>query len=196
MIVKQAKKKSRTPKKIKIIRYVTLAIAVFLVAVATYLFFIRSGQSNQIDSETSNLTQQQLDKEEAQSSKEAVESSEQVNRSGAVEAEKDTLPAYEGGNPNQADSLSGVISYSSVVGSNLVIRTTINQTVGSGTCQLTLRNGSNVVIKDSGIIQNPSSSTCEGFNVPTAELGGGNWSISIAISGDGKTGTINGNVGI
>lgn len=107
-----------------------------------------------------------------------------------------TQQTYEGDNANSSASLTGVISYKSVVDTNLVIRTTIDQMISSGTCSLTLSNGQKTVIRTSDIMLNPSSSTCEGFDIPTSELGSGTWSIEIDISGGNKTGTLTGSVSL
>ena len=112
------------------------------------------------------------------------------------ESEKDIQPSYEGENANNSVSLTGVINYKSVVDGNLLLRTTINQTLASGTCDLTLSNGQKTVTRSSGIVQNPSSSSCEGFNIPTSELGSGTWNIEIKLTGEDKTGTLTDSVTI
>ena len=106
------------------------------------------------------------------------------------EKEKDITPAYEGENVNENNSLSGVINYKSVVGTNLSLRTTIDQYLSSGTCRLSLTSGTKAVTRSSAIAPNPSSSTCEGFDVPTAELGSGTWSIEIIVTSGDRTGTL------
>lgn len=106
------------------------------------------------------------------------------------EEEKNIIPAYGGDDANKSTSLTGVITYKSVIDDNLIIRTTIDQTLGSGSCALTLTNGQKTVTRNSGIIQNPSSSTCEGFNIPVSELGSGNWNIEITVTSSDRTGTL------
>ena len=109
--------------------------------------------------------------------------------------DKDPVKApsqYEGSDPNTSASLTGFISYSSVMDGNLVIRITIDQAVSSGTCKLTLTKGSASVTKTSTIVANPSSSTCSGFDVPTTELSSGVWDVQINITSEDKKGIING----
>lgn len=110
------------------------------------------------------------------------------------EKEKNIEPPYEGKDPNESHGLTGVITYTGVVDGKLMIRTTINQTLGSGACRLTLSSGSKTVTRDSGIVPNPSSSTCEGFDIPTTELGSGKWNITITITSDNRSGELKGNV--
>lgn len=99
---------------------------------------------------------------------------------------------YEGSNPNTAPSLTGFISYSSVVDGILVIRVTIDQELSSGTCEISLTKGGESLTRTSSIVANPSSSTCSGFDIPTSGLSSGGWSIEITIASEGKTGTITG----
>ena len=112
------------------------------------------------------------------------------------EKEKELPQLYEGENVNNSGGLTGVITAKSVMGDNLVIRNTIDQLVGSGTCTLTLTSGSRTVTKTAEIVQNPSSSTCAGFDVPVAELGKGSWNIEIKVSSGDKNMTIKETVNI
>jgi hypothetical protein len=94
--------------------------------------------------------------------------------------------------------ITGVINFASVVGSNVTIRATINQSLSDGTCTLKLTRGSDgkSVTRTASIVTNPSSTTCAGFDIPTDELGSGNWAISLRVSSGQKAGTITGNVQI
>lgn len=130
---------------------------------------------------------------------EGKESSD-VNEMGEVvekEKEKEQVVTYEGDNPNNANELTGVVTYAGVSpdGGELVIRVNIDQYLGDGNCELNLvQNG--VVYKDTAsITASASTATCEGFNVPTVDLSG-NYNIVIYLNSSGKTGTINGEVSI
>lgn len=89
---------------------------------------------------------------------------------------------YEGTDANKTENLSGFITYKSVNNGILVIRNVINQNIGSGKCTLHLTQNSKSFTKEVPVAQNPSSSTCQGFDVPFSELGAGNWSIVIDIT--------------
>lgn len=169
----------------------TLIIAVLstllvIAGVITYALLTSSDDHNS-GSSTSKETRLRTDDADTRSGEDAS-----INGSSTPthEAEKDISPPYEGENVDNSRTLTGVISYKSVVDGSLVIRTTINQMLGSGICSLTLSNGQKTVTRSSGIAQNPSSSTCEGFSVPTAELGNGTWDIKIQVSSDSRTGTL------
>ena len=77
-----------------------------------------------------------------------------------------------------------------------MIRTTINQSLSSGTCNLSISNGSKTVTRSGQITPNPSSSTCEGFDIPTSELGSGNWTITIKVTSGDRSGELKGNTTI
>lgn len=107
--------------------------------------------------------------------------------------EKEEVVQYEGEDPNTAESLTGVITYMSLVSTDFVIRVNIDQYLGGGTCVLTLsRDGGVVYTGEVNIIDAASTSTCEGFNVPAELVGSGNINISIQLNSGGKTGVISG----
>lgn len=112
------------------------------------------------------------------------------------EEEKEISLPYEGESVNEAQSLSGAITYNGVSGDNLVIRTSINQYLSTGTCALSITNGSRTITRTSNIIANPSSSACEGFDIPTSEVGSGSWDISVTLSSGDRSGTLTGKVSI
>ena len=77
----------------------------------------------------------------------------------------------------------------------LMIRVNIDQYVSSGTCTLGLRReGMNIYSAEALITDGASTSTCEGFDISTDELGNGTTNIIIYMEGDGKTGEIQGRV--
>lgn len=98
----------------------------------------------------------------------------------------------EGENPNQQKKLSGYITYSGQIDDQWVIYTTINQIV-KGTCSLELSNSiNNQVIKEtSKLITNPTSSSCETFNIPLSKLGDiKRWKLLIKLTSGDHSGEI------
>lgn len=91
---------------------------------------------------------------------------------------------------------SGVINYAAVNGDKLMVRVNIDQYAGNGTCELTLKqNGSELYRATASIADVVSTATCEGFDVPLAEISAtGEMDIVVKISASGKSGTINGKV--
>lgn len=113
------------------------------------------------------------------------------------ETEKEKVTAYEGGNPNKVESLTGAVTYAGVSpdGRELVIRVNIDQYLGGGSCELNLVQGG-VSYKDTAnITSSASTATCEGFNVPADGLSG-DYEIVIYMSSGEKVGTIKGKVSI
>lgn len=104
---------------------------------------------------------------------------------------------YDGKDPNTSDELSGVITYAGVSGGNLMIRVNIDQYLEDGNCTLSLaRGGSNIYSSVARVATSASTATCEGFDVPVSEIGGGVIDIVIDINADGKDGVIRGEVQI
>lgn len=112
-------------------------------------------------------------------------------------AEKQKVVQYEGGNPNTAETLSGVVTYAGVNDGVLMIRTSIDQYLTEGTCDLTLtRGGANIYSDRVDIVGDVSTASCAGFDVPVAGLGGGDIGININLSAGERQGTIRGEASI
>lgn len=120
--------------------------------------------------------------------------SDQSNNSG----ENKTPIQNEGANPNHTSGLSGSITYAAISEDKLIIRVNIDQLVGeNGTCSLTLsKRGSKDITKAVNTMDNPSSSTCQGFDIPLKEISKGTWTVKISLSAGGKIGKIEGQVEI
>jgi hypothetical protein len=75
------------------------------------------------------------------------------------------------------------------------IRVMIEQITSAGTCTLSMSNGSgNTYTATSSVQSMASSSTCEGFNIPTSKLTTGDWSIKITYTNDSSSGSATGSV--
>lgn len=184
-------------KKRTIIILAIVAILVIGAGVTTYILWPRE---NTNESTVTNDGDNKEDEEDSQTQTDQdtnSQATEAAPQSPIVhEDEKDIAQPYEGSNINSSSSLSGTITYSAVSGDTVIIRTTVDQVIGSGNCEIVLSNGAKTVTKTSNIAQNPSSSTCEGFDIPVVELGAGNWNIAIEIKDTRNrnvtlTGTVN-----
>ena len=115
--------------------------------------------------------------------------------SSAVEKKK--VEQYDGADPNEANDLSGAITYAGVSGGKLMIRLNIDQYLTEGKCELTLTRGDATIYKSiASIIGIVTSATCDGFDIPVSELGGGNVTINVNISTNGRKGVIRGEASI
>lgn len=105
--------------------------------------------------------------------------------------EKQEVVNYEGENPNAAENLTGVVTYTGISGDDLVIRVNIDQYLTGGECRLVLKRGSEVAYEEkAAIVSSAATSTCEGFNIPTTSLAGPSYAIEVYLSADGKSGVI------
>ena len=88
-----------------------------------------------------------------------------------------------------------VITSANQSSGTVYIRTMIQQVTSAGTCTLSMSNGSGDTYTATSSVQSmASSSTCEGFNVPTSKLTIGDWSIKITYTNDTSSGSATGSV--
>ena len=110
---------------------------------------------------------------------------------------KEEVKQYEGEDPNESESLTGVISYTGVSGDNLMVRVNIDQYLSGGNCKLVLaKNGMAVYSGIAEIESLVSTSTCNGFDVPVTGIGAGNFVVEVTLESDGKYGKMVGEVTI
>ncbi|HRF28121.1 MAG TPA: hypothetical protein PL051_00560 [Candidatus Saccharibacteria bacterium] len=64
----------------------------------------------------------------------------------------------------------------------LYVRNEIAGVYQSGTCTLTLVNGSKTVKKTAGVQALAKTSTCKGFNIPVSELSSGTWDLILSVT--------------
>lgn len=68
-------------------------------------------------------------------------------------------------------------------GESVTVRNELHgQGYSSGTCKLTVTNGSKTTVQEAQIIYQPEYSMCAGFSVPVSPSGTGNWSISLEVT--------------
>ena len=109
-----------------------------------------------------------------------------------------TPEKYEGQDVNQLEKLSGTITYSAKTTDKYRILVNIDQFLKlPGTCMLSVISAGKVVYNDYvNIISNPSSGSCEGFDIPLTKLSPGEYNIKIEVNANQKTGIIEGKVTI
>lgn len=186
----QNQKKNSSKKTLIIATVILLIIAI---SVGAYLLTSQDNQSNTPKDSTPKSADQSKDTSKNSSKVDKKTDGTTVDKGVAEhEKEKDIPPNYEGPDANASESLTGSINYAGVIDGKLTIRTTINQALDSGSCEIGLTNGATTITRTSGIIPNPSSSSCEGFDIPTSELGSGNWEITIKITSGDKSGVLKG----
>lgn len=183
-------RKNKKQKILWISLIISLLIFIYLAAARHWQFFPFSQKVVVTEPESS---QSKLEPKEKQASDTIKQTPANTNQSEPTrEAEKDLPGQYEGPNPNESESLTGVITHKTATDGQLILRTLIHQTLSSGSCTLKLISPSKTVTETVPIISNPSSSTCEGFNIPLSKLASGSWQIEIKLNSGGKTGTLKG----
>ena len=179
-MAQKRKKNKKSKKLLSVVLFLVLFIAAGVVA---YLVWDGYFKEEKKEDESSEV-------------EEAVDDEEGGKGAAGEEiVEKEPVVQYEGADPNEAEDLTGVITYAAVSGDNLMIRVNIDQYLDSGSCELSLVQGG-VKYSDIANISSVTTATCEGFNVPVSELGSGNYQIIIKLSSGGKTGTIKGEANI
>ena len=109
-----------------------------------------------------------------------------------------TPEKYEGQDVNQLEKLTGTITYSAKITDKYRILVNIDQFLKlPGTCMLSVISAGKVIYNDYvNIISNPSSGSCEGFDIPLTKLSPGEYNIKIEVNANQKTGIIEGKVTI
>lgn len=182
-------KTKKTISKIFIILVILVSAYIILAKVFSFFpFEAKTSHNNQTPASSEKHTQQ---------SSEQTPTTPNSSDSTAHKAtdQSKTPIQNEGQDPNQANEITGYISNKTVntQSKKLTIRVTINQFLHTtGKCTLTLTNGSKTLTYTASTIDNPSSATCQGFDVPLEQLSAGKWSIKIKVEADNKTGIING----
>ena len=106
---------------------------------------------------------------------------------------KPKVVQYDGEDPNIAEELSGVITYTGFNNDRLMVRVNIDQYIDDGECRLDLMRGGVLIHEEvTGIVGNVSTASCDGFDVPVDIIGEGAVDIEIHLDSDGKTGIIKG----
>ena len=186
-------KKNRN--KIKRIALTLVVISIIVLGYMTYAYATQNAWPFRKEAEVHDTTQSVEDTPAASEEPATTPSEEDENTTKPDEkvnkAPVQSSPPDDGDTSTDTNALSGVITSKSVQDGTLVIRTTINGVL-SGSCQLTLTRASDgkKVSRSAEIVQNPSSSSCKGFDVPTSQLGSGAWNISIKVKSGSKSGTL------
>lgn len=161
---------------------ITSLVILFLLVLAlgAYVFYLKSQNQNSDNSETS--TQVNLDpptNEQKQAGDKIKKDS--INNEGTTSPENVVNVSITAANQNN---------------SSLQVRTLIDTVTSTGKCTLTLKKDSVTITKEAGVQSLSSSSTCTGFDIPTAELSEGSWQLTIDFKNDNLKGTVSRSIDI
>ena len=98
-------------------------------------------------------------------------------------------PAAPTPQPNGKSTVSVTITSANQNGSTLQLRALIAANDSTGVCTLILTKGADTVTRKANTQSLPSTSTCQGFDVPTSELSSGTWMATIQYESNTLTGT-------
>lgn len=147
--------------------------------------------------------QSYFDEKKGEPQEEVVQETAEVKKDDTIKddvpevIEKEKVAQYDGEDPNTAEGLTGAMTYAGVSGDNLIIRVNIDQYISDGNCVLSLtRDGGEVYRDTANVATAAATATCEGFNVPVSEIGGGHYDIVIKVNSGEKSGAINGEVDV
>ena len=170
-------------------------LVIALTALVIYLF-LHQNIEKQSKQDTNNPSQQV----------QSTSASTSENQSSKNETKEDleagkthqTPKQYEETDNKPTADLTGFITYSGKNDNNLTIRVTINQLLKEvGTCTLSLTSASGQRInRTANTIDNPSSATCQGFDIPLSEIQAGEYQINIEIKTSHQSGNIKGSITI
>lgn len=101
---------------------------------------------------------------------------------------------YDGGSPNEFNYLTGVVNYAGLNGDKVMIRVSIDQYLEEGECELVLVQDGEVIYQETvEIMGDATSSTCKGFDVPTAGLiSSGELQFTVYLNSGERVGEISG----
>jgi hypothetical protein len=153
--------------KTKFLIFIVLALIIAGGAVASYLYLFRPQKNSKDVSEATKKQAEQKDVEVAKSSENKNSQPDNVQNSQS---------------PSQASTVAINISSLGVSGQNVYISALVSGTT-SGTCKLTMQNGSATVSKQASVGLQVSYYICQGFTVPLSELvPKGEWNAFIELS--------------
>lgn len=187
------KTRRRYSNRISIICFLVFLVLA-LIATIIILFIIKPQKIKQSKQNT-EVQSQQIQPGPTDSSNESKLETEKQEDFDAGKTPQ-TPKQYEETDTEHSSSLTGSITYSGKNSNNLIIRVTINQLLKeSGTCLLSLTSTNDQKIERTvNTIDNPSSATCQGFDIPLTEIPVGNYQINIEIKTTHQKGNIKGSV--
>ena len=189
------RKQRRNKAPIFIIFFFILAIIATIIILKIFKVIDQKGKPSS-NSESIEIVHQKTDQPSTNNENQPIHTEDGTKEDAEAGRTPKTPEQYEGQDVNQLDKLTGTITYSEKSGDKYRIRVNINQFLKlPGTCKLTVTSGSTVVYTQTvSIISNPSSGSCEGFDIPLSSIPPGDLNIKIEVNANQKTGLIEGRI--
>jgi len=168
-------------KKHKKLLIIISIITVFLISIAAVYFYSQNINSK-VSTPPNNSSKNKTDKVNVIDLNKPT--TEEINAGNVVK--KETVNNIT---PNEP-SFNITISAANQNDNIMQIRTLIDTTISSGTCELIMKQGDKIVSKAADIQSLASTSTCKGFDIPISELSSGNWNLTISATSGAQTNTV------
>ena len=171
-----------------------LFFLILLIAAGYVCYAVWDGYFNNKKEET---TTEEEKKDEGNEIRVEENEEDEKGEEGEEIVQKEEVVQYDGENPNNSGGITGVVTYAGVSGNKLMIRMNIDQYLSGGECDLRLIEDGDEIYNDVvGLESSAATTTCMGFDIPVAAIGGGSFQIIIDVNSGGKNGTITGEVSI
>lgn len=162
---------------------ITSIIAALVLGGSAYAYYaVRHNPTNTTanpSSKTSTPANQKVDKSPATSDQVQAGNDAKLN---TVQQQQDTTPTPA--------SFTVTITAANQTNSTIAIRALISGAVSqSGTCSIKITNGSASTSATAPTQALADSSTCQGFNFSSSQLGAGTWDITLTVTIDGQSQT-------
>ena len=193
-MAKPATRKQRKNKApIFIIFFFILAVIATIIVLKIFKIIDTKGK-NPSSPETTEIVHQKTDQPSTNIENQPIHTEDGTKEDAEAGRTPKTPEQYEGQDVNQLNKLTGTITYSEKSGDKYRIRVNINQFLKlPGTCKLTVTSASTIVHTQT-VISNPSSGSCEGFDIPLSSIPSGDLNIKIEVNANQKTGLIEGRI--
>ena len=179
-----------------------LLLVLFVGAALLTIHFLNTPTPNSVSTTPSPSSTKKPEETDLDSLPDDLSDSDEIDSSSELAPEEATTTdktpeQYSGDDANSYTSLTGSVTYAAVSGEKLMIRVNIDQYLSSGTCELTLTGSGATVTSLTNIVPEASTSSCEGFDVPLADLPpSGLLNIRIALTSGDRSGVINSEVSL
>ena len=195
MAKRAIRKQRRNKAPIFIIFFFILAIIATIIVLKIFKIIDQKGKPSS-NSESTEIVHQKTDQPSTNNENQPIHTEDGTREDAEAGRTPKTPEQYEGQDVNQLNKLTGTITYSEKSGDKYRIRVNINQFLKlPGTCKLTVTSASTIVHTQTvSIISNPSSGSCEGFDIPLSGIPSGDLYIKIEVNANQKTGLIEGRI--
>ncbi len=105
-----------------------------------------------------------------------------------------TPKKYEGDDESDETKINADISTNEISNGKYILRVTIYELLGEGTCKLHMETQNGDSVDRSAKIEaiGPDSSSCDGFDIATSGISSGTYNFSVTMTSGSKTGTVKG----